>query len=1461
MPIGFSSPARNLFLLGGSGEGIVTNFFRAIARNNNESTIQVTSNQYVDTTKTFYTGGDNRYLSSAPVGSANRRYGFVEERDIDGILGNKVEVAPTYANTDLDLTDFIVDSSDNIVACGFTPDTGWIAKYDSSGGLVWSSTSNTANAKYRSVAESSDGSYYICGTIQGDFESETDNTTAIIEKFDSNGNPLWGRNISIAGGFTIVRAIALNSNNEIYVCGYVEDDTIKASLVKLTEDGDVIWDRTFESHEEGIGILGGYKAAGFYDITIDGKDQIFLVGSLLGTSSVEDGIIVKLNPQGNIEWQKQTTGEDVRYQRVKSDSETGQSVVTGIIQHDTLGECGIVTKYSGNGTVVFRRLLRASEANSPTNAFDRMALDADPSYYYLAFTDRGYSSTGSPDNDRYIYGRVSTSGNGLGDFEYEFDGNNRKIDYVIDTFEDRIGRLDDGSVRNDTSDLVTYPFGANDLMFDDYATIVSNKKVQVSEPNIYTYSGSPSLRPADFQEMNLLSTAGISREPDGIMHSFNVTSTGGYTANRGPDKGFDGNTRLDGGTDTFCQVQTSGKSVAWTPGFAIDTADEIFVCGISSIDRLQVYGSLGDDTNIVPGTVDGVTNVYTVPTNLGIVESMRVVSPSGTAGFSAIKVGGKILVDAEGKWEDQSTKGNDVPVLVTDLLKEPHPGFGSVRFDGADKYLSMPDSQLLELLDADFTVEFWIYPTGSVHPTFSTIFSKGDAVHCHYNSTHNSISFYYSNGTDANHFSIANLTGTDSITRHQWQHVAICRDGSSWKAFVNGVQKYSNVIPGLDPIYNSSEDFRIGDYGALPGDYRFQGYISNFRLLKGTALYAASFTVPTTPLTSTGSDTSVLTCQGTGPIVDARTGTPNVITGYGEIATTSLKTSPSYKDSGPGYWEFNGVDDAMSINSLPDFENITVEWWGTSDYSTTGYRAPIMKTTSTSWNNGFGFYQESGVVSWWVNQWNGGGVTETQSLTEAFGWTHWVGTYDGSDVKMYRNGVLEDSASYTTSMTNPNVSLDIGHSKDNYYWDGNIGEVRIYPEALTATEVFQNYNSTKTKYIHEAPEITPKIGPNIVQGSDLILNYDFESKACYDDTSNLLPDTIDILNDWTSGTNGPIETTNVASPIGTYDVFKVTTSSTDTNAIVYESIDSLTTQGFDYTFSFWVKSIDGSSGTWGVNYFANGHNRQTVPITGEWKRVSFSFTAGSGGENIYIGDNRDGLASIDEAYVWGPQLNLGNTLNSFVRTYGSAVTAPTTVKNLSNSSIPGTINGAVFSRINTTGNFDFGLTSETKTISTTGTNCSTLLGTTDSGGSCTIECWVDLDDTFNRQTILSGYNAGDNMRWDLEVDTGNLRFIRHANGTTSGTGGIDLDWNHVVVTRGDGSDARIRIYLNGSEVGTSLLGGPLGSGVPLGLGMRADGSTDFPLDGRIAEVRTYTRFLSATEISQNYNATRAKYGV
>ena len=205
-----------------------------------------------------------------------------------------------------------------------------------------------------------------------------------------------------------------------------------------------------------------------------------------------------------------------------------------------------------------------------------------------------------------------------------------------------------------------------------------------------------------------------------------------------------------------------------------------------------------------------------------------------------------------------------------------------------------------------------------------------------------------------------------------------------------------------------------------------------------------------------------------------------------------------------------------------------------------------------------------------------------------------------------------------------------------------------------------------------------------------------------------------------------------------------------------------------------------------------------------------------------------------------------------------------TIKNLSNGDYSSYINNAEF---NNAGYFDFGDTSYAGNITTATSNvvttCATLLGTTDSGGSCTAEAWVKFTNVSSQQVVLSGYASGDGARWDFGVNSGALEFRRYANGTTTQSSGSVTAgvWNHIAVTRGDGSDARIRLYLNGSEVGTSLLGGQLGSGEPFSIGMRSDGSLSQMFGGEVGEVRTYTRFLSAIEVSKNYNATRSKYGV
>ena len=153
--------------------------------------------------------------------------------------------------------------------------------------------------------------------------------------------------------------------------------------------------------------------------------------------------------------------------------------------------------------------------------------------------------------------------------------------------------------------------------------------------------------------------------------------------------------------------------------------------------------------------------------------------------------------------------------------------------------------------------------------------------------------------------------------------------------------------------------------------------------------------------------------------------------------------------------------------------SITLEWWGSSDYPTTNYKVPAMRTTSTAWADGFGFYQYDGKVYWWVNTWNG--AQRTEIAATSFGMTHWVGTYDGSNLKMYRNGSLVDTgSSFTANITDPSASFDIGSAVDNsgYRWDGSISIVRLYKTALTAAEINAQYKlGPKSKVAVVEPDV------------------------------------------------------------------------------------------------------------------------------------------------------------------------------------------------------------------------------------------------------------------------------------------------------------------------------------------------------------------------------------------------------
>jgi hypothetical protein len=95
-----------------------------------------------------------------------------------------------------------------------------------------------------------------------------------------------------------------------------------------------------------------------------------------------------------------------------------------------------------------------------------------------------------------------------------------------------------------------------------------------------------------------------------------------------------------------------------------------------------------------------------------------------------------------------------------------------------------------------------------------------------------------------------------------------------------------------------------------------------------------------------------------------------------------------------------------------------------------------------------------------------GGWRLTPNITTTLNaWHHVVYTYDGSNLTIYKNGLLIGTNLYSGSPNTNGLSLRIGRRWDNPdYFAGDIPIVRIYNRALLASEVRQNYDQLKSRF-------------------------------------------------------------------------------------------------------------------------------------------------------------------------------------------------------------------------------------------------------------------------------------------------------------------------------------------------------------------------------------------------------------
>lgn len=146
----------------------------------------------------------------------------------------------------------------------------------------------------------------------------------------------------------------------------------------------------------------------------------------------------------------------------------------------------------------------------------------------------------------------------------------------------------------------------------------------------------------------------------------------------------------------------------------------------------------------------------------------------------------------------------------------------------------------------DFTVESWIYlnslPTSDTWPADMAKFAIIVCVHTNQTTD----GWFFTIGKTKLLFSNNNngiaATTTHGFLINKWYHVACSRVGNVYNLYIDGVRKVSTTYTTNAP--------GSGAYTWI-GANEFDGYISNLRIVKGTALYTGTtLTMPTAPLES-----------------------------------------------------------------------------------------------------------------------------------------------------------------------------------------------------------------------------------------------------------------------------------------------------------------------------------------------------------------------------------------------------------------------------------------------------------------------------------------------------------------------------------------------------------------------------------------------------------------------------------
>jgi hypothetical protein len=392
-------------------------------------------------------------------------------------------------------------------------------------------------------------------------------------------------------------------------------------------------------------------------------------------------------------------------------------------------------------------------------------------------------------------------------------------------------------------------------------------------------------------------------------------------------------------------------------------------------------------------------------------------------------------------------------------------GYWSNYFDGTGDWLTVTDNAAFDFGSGAFTIEGWFNPSvllnavildnryGAVSPFPGYLISPR---------LDGTIQVLSEN--------ITLLVGTITTPINQWSHFAVVRDGSSnLSLFINGVR---DVTTTSSTVFNSAGNPVIGAKSlSQSGLVPINGYLSNFRMVNGSAVYdptQSTLTVPTAPLTAI-SGTALLTCQSN-RFVDNSTNN-FAITASGDVKVQVFNTFGVLPDGVNGSGYFDGTGDYIQVADNAALElgsesNWTVEFWGYFVSTPSDFDVIIGKGTgSGSYEYFFEafadrtidiLYSANGTTTW----------TGQHQLTPVIPlgtWFHFAAVRNGATFKSYVNGTEYFSGSSFNIYAGSGV-LNIGGYSGSSTQDPNmyLSNVRIVKGTAVYTSNFTPPTSALT---------------------------------------------------------------------------------------------------------------------------------------------------------------------------------------------------------------------------------------------------------------------------------------------------------------------------------------------------------------------------------------------------------------